>query len=198
MGVELRIVSAKSGRVPMEDFAASVDKRTRLLTVAWVSNRNGYRYDLPSLAELAHDNGAYLYVDAVQAFGTFPVNLHDEGADFACGNGYKWLFADFGCAPLYVKKDHLEWLEPDRYGHGSVAENLPDLHFRLKETPRSSSTPRQRTRRSRRWTRRSGTCKTSGSRASKNTPLPWPKSSEKAPRSSASKCSRRRTTPRRS
>jgi cysteine desulfurase/selenocysteine lyase len=44
------------------------------------------------------------------------------------------LFADFGCAPLYVKKDHLEWLTPDRYGHGSVAENLPDLHFRLKET----------------------------------------------------------------
>lgn len=132
-GVELRIVSAQGGRVPMEDFAARVDKRTRLLTVAWVSNRNGYRYDLPSLAELAHDNGAYLYADAVQAFGTFPTNLHDEGVDFACGNGYKWLFADFGCAPLYVKKDHLEWLTPDRYGHGSVAENLPDLHFRLKE-----------------------------------------------------------------
>lgn len=134
VGVELRIVPAKNGRVPMEDFAARVDKKTRLLTVAWVSNRNGYRYDLPSLAELAHDHGAYLYADAVQAFGTFPTNLHDEGVDFACGNGYKWLFADFGCAPLYVKKEHLEWLKPDRYGHGSVAENLPGLHFRLKET----------------------------------------------------------------
>jgi selenocysteine lyase/cysteine desulfurase len=133
-GVELRILKPKAGRVPVEDFAAHTDKRTRLVTVAWVSNRNGYRYDLPSLAELAHDNGAFLYADAVQAFGTFPTNLHDEGVDFACGNGYKWLFADFGCAPLYVKKEHLEWMDSDRYGHGSIAESLPDLHFRLKET----------------------------------------------------------------
>ena len=88
-GIEVRIVRPKNGRVPMEDFAARVDKRTRLLTVAWVSNRNGYRYDLPPLAELAHDNGAYLYADAVQAFGAFQTNLHDEGVDFACGNGYK-------------------------------------------------------------------------------------------------------------
>jgi len=133
-GVELRIVKPKGGRVPTEDFAAHVDERTRLLTVAWVSNRNGFRYDLPSLAELAHDSGAYLYADAVQAFGTFTTNLHDEGVDFACGNGYKWLFADFGCAPLYIKKDHLEWMRSDRYGHGSIAESLPDLHFKLKET----------------------------------------------------------------
>ncbi len=133
-GVELRIVKPKDGRVPTEDFAARVDKKTRLLTVAWVSNRNGYRYDLPSLAELAHDSGAYLYADGVQAFGTFPTNLHEEGVDFACGNGYKWLFADFGCAPMYVKKDHLEWMESDRIGHGSIGENLPDLRFELKKT----------------------------------------------------------------
>lgn len=133
-GVELRIVKPKNGRVPLEDFASRVDGRTRLLTVAWVSNRNGYRYDLPSLAELAHDAGAYLYADGVQAFGTFPTNLHDEGVDFACGNGYKWLFADFGCAPMYVKREHLEWMQPDRVGHGSVAESLPDLHFELEKT----------------------------------------------------------------
>ena len=131
-GVELRIVPEKDGRVPVDAFEARTDKRTRLLTVAWVSNRNGYRYDLPALAKLAHANDAYLYADADQAFGYFPTNLHDEGVDFACGNGYKWLFADFGCAPFYVRKEHLEWVRPDRYGHGSVAENLPDLHFRLK------------------------------------------------------------------
>jgi selenocysteine lyase/cysteine desulfurase len=133
-GIELRIVKPKDGRVPTEDFAARVDERTRLLTVAWVSNRNGYRYDLPSLAELAHDNGAYLYADAVQALGTFPTNLHEEGVDFACGNGYKWLFADFGCAPMYIKKAHLEWMESDRIGHGSVGRSLPDLRFDLKKS----------------------------------------------------------------
>ena len=83
----------------MDDFASHTDERTRLISVAWVSNRNGFRYDLPPLADLAHAHGAYLYADAIQAWGTFPTNLHDENVDFACGNGYKWLHADFGCAP---------------------------------------------------------------------------------------------------
>ena len=131
-GVELRIVPSRGGRTGIEDFEARTDARTRLLSVAWVSNRNGFRYDLPSLGELAHANGAYLYADAVQALGTFSTNLHDEGVDFACSNGYKWLFADFGCAPLYVRREHLEWMHPDRHGYGQIAETLPDHRFRLK------------------------------------------------------------------
>ncbi len=130
-GVELRIVPSVGGRAPIEAFDARVDDRTRLVSVAWVSNRNGFRHDLPALGELAHAKGAYLYADAIQAFGTFSTNLHDEGVDFACGNGYKWLFADFGCAPFYVARKHLEWMAPDRYGHAQVAENLPDHRFRL-------------------------------------------------------------------
>lgn len=133
-GVELRIVPARQGAVSAEDFAARTDRRTRLISVAWVSNRNGFRHDLPALAELAHSNDAFLYADAIQAFGTFPLNLHDEQVDFACGNGYKWLFADFGCAPFYVRREHLEWMTPDRYGHRQVAEDLPGRRYRLKTT----------------------------------------------------------------
>ena len=131
-GVELRIVPSRDGVVTVDDFAAHTDERSRLISVAWVSNRNGFRYELPPLADLAHAHGAYLYADAIQAWGTFPTNLHDEKVDFACGNGYKWLHADFGCAPFYVRREHLEWMAPDRYGHSQVAETLPGHRFRLK------------------------------------------------------------------
>lgn len=133
-GIELRIVPAPDGRPSLDDYAVRTDDRTRLVSVAWVSNRNGYRHDLPSLADLAHTHDAWLYADAIQALGAFDTNLHDEGVDFACGNGYKWLFADFGCAPFYVRREHLEWLHPDRWGHGQVAETLPGFRFRLRET----------------------------------------------------------------
>ena len=86
-GVELRIIPSRDGVVTVDDFAARTDSRTRLLSVAWVSNRNGFRYDLPALADLAHIHGAYLYAAAIQAWGTFPTNLHDERVAFACGNG---------------------------------------------------------------------------------------------------------------
>ena len=130
-GVELRIVPSRDGVVTVDDFAARTDARTRLLSVAWVSNRNGFRYDLPALADLAHAHGGYLYADAIQAWGTFPTNLHDEKVDFACGNGYKWLHADFGCAPFYVRGEHLDWMTPDRHGHRQVAESLPGHRYRL-------------------------------------------------------------------
>ncbi len=130
-GVELRIVPSRDGAVSVDDFAARTDPRTRLISVAWVSNRNGFRHDLTDLADLAHSRGAYLYADAIQAFGTFPTNLHAEDVDFACGNGYKWLFADFGCAPFYVRREHLEWLTPDRHGHSQVEEALPGHRYRL-------------------------------------------------------------------
>ncbi len=133
-GVELRIVPPVDGRARPEDYAARTDGRTRLISVAWVSNRNGYRHDLPTLAEIAHARGGYLFADAIQAFGTFPTDLHAEGVDFACGNGYKWLFADFGCAPFYVRREHIEWMSPDRFGHGQVAETLPNHEYRLKDT----------------------------------------------------------------
>ena len=135
-GIELRIIPARDGVVTVDDFAARTDRRTRLVSVAWVSNRNGFRYDLPALADLAHAHGAYLYADAIQAWGTFPANLHAENVDFACGNGYKWLHADFGCAPFYVRREHLEWMTSDRYGHVQVAERLPGHRFRLRESAR--------------------------------------------------------------
>jgi len=134
VGVELRVVPSTDGRARPEDFAERTDERTRLLSVAWVSNRNGYRHDLPTLAKLAHAQGAYLFADAIQAFGTFPTDLHTEGVDFACGNGYKWLFADYGCAPLYVRREHHAWLKPDRFGHGQVAESREGHEYTLTTT----------------------------------------------------------------
>jgi cysteine desulfurase / selenocysteine lyase len=133
-GIELRIVPHKDGRAPLEDFEARTDRRTRLISVAWVSNRNGYRHDLKALSDLAHRHGGFLFADGIQAFGTFPTNLLQEGVDFACANSYKWLFASWGAAPFYVREEHLERIQPDRFGHNQVEETLPDLRFRLFST----------------------------------------------------------------
>jgi selenocysteine lyase/cysteine desulfurase len=130
-GLELRIVRHKEGRARLEDFEALTDRRTRLISVAWVSNRNGYRHDLRALSDLAHRNGALVFADGIQAIGTFPTDLHSEGVDFACANSYKWLFASWGAAPFYVREEHLGRIRPDRFGHNQVAETLPDFHFRL-------------------------------------------------------------------
>ncbi len=133
-GIELRVVPQRKGRSEIEDFEARIDRRTRLVSVAWVSNRNGYRHNIRALADLAHAHDALLYADAIQAFGTFPMRLRQEGVDFATGNSYKWIYAGYGVAPFFIREEHLDRIRPDRYGHAQVAESLPDYQYRLQKT----------------------------------------------------------------
>ena len=132
--IELRIVPHIDGRSRIEDFEARTDDRTRLISVAWVSNLNGYRHDVKALSDLAHSQGGLLFADGIQALGAFPANLHDAGVDFAAANSYKYLLSSWGAAPFYVREEHLDRIRPDRFGHNQVAEALPDFHFHLRDT----------------------------------------------------------------
>jgi selenocysteine lyase/cysteine desulfurase len=127
-GVELRIVKHRAGVVQLSDFERVVDKRTRLISVAWVSNLNGFRHDMRPLADLAHANGAYLYTDAIQAIGTAPLDARAAGVDFLCCGSYKWLMAGFGVAPFFVRRELLDRVRADRVGW-HVEKRLDDYHY---------------------------------------------------------------------
>lgn len=135
-GIELRVVQSVEGRSTPEQFEKLIDRRTRLVSVAWVSNQNGYRHALRPLAGLAHAAGAFFYADAIQALGTFPVDLHDEGVDMISAGTYKWLLGGFGIAPFYLREEHFDRIRPDRIGSFSVAKQQPGYQYRLHEGAR--------------------------------------------------------------
>ena len=130
-GIELRIVKARDGAVHVDDMARAVDRRTRLVSVAWVSHQNGFRHDLRPLADLAHAHGAYLYADAVQAVGMFPVDVAQAGVDFMAAGTYKWLLGSFGVAPFYIRKALLDRIPLDRYGALHVERELGDHRYQI-------------------------------------------------------------------
>ena len=115
-GVEIRVVKSRNGAVPVEEFAKLVDRRTRLISVAWVNHNSGYRHDMKTLGLLAHANGAYLYADAVQFVGSGPVDVHAEGVDFCTSGTYKWIMAGFGVAAFYARRELLDRLHPPNVG----------------------------------------------------------------------------------
>jgi selenocysteine lyase/cysteine desulfurase len=115
-GIEVRIVKQRDGGTYVEDFARLVDNKTRLISVAWVSNLNGFRHDMKGLADLAHAHRAFLYTDAIQAVGMGPLDVRATGVDFLCCGGYKWLMAGFGVAPFFVRRELLDRIRPDRVG----------------------------------------------------------------------------------
>ena len=74
-GVESRVVKNRGGAVTVADFEQVVDGRTKVISVSYVSHRNGYVYDVKGLADLAHAHGAYLHVDGIQAVGAIQVDV---------------------------------------------------------------------------------------------------------------------------
>jgi selenocysteine lyase/cysteine desulfurase len=134
LGVELRIVKARDGAVDASDFAPHVDRRTRLVSVAWVSHQNGFRHDLRPIADLAHAHGALCYTDAVQAVGMFPIDVAAAGVDFMAAGTYKWLLASFGVAPFFIRRDLLDRIPLDRFGALHVARELGDHRYEIYRT----------------------------------------------------------------
>lgn len=132
-GVEIRIVRSRNGAAPIEEYKKLVDGRTRLVSVAWVSNNSGYRHDVKALAALAHAHGAYLYADAVQFIGTAPVDVHAEDVDFFTTGTYKWLMAGFGVAAFYARRALLDRIQPGNVGWHS-ARRLDDNRYEHEKT----------------------------------------------------------------
>jgi selenocysteine lyase/cysteine desulfurase len=99
--------------------------------VALVSHQNGYRHDLRPLADLAHAYGAWLYTDAIQAAGMIPIDVRAADVDVLCAGTYKWLLAGFGTAPLYVRKELLDRIQPDRWGALHVAKDLGSHRYEI-------------------------------------------------------------------
>ena len=106
--IELRVVrSHKDGRwrVDPEDMAAAIDDDTLLVSIALVSNINGFLHDAKATADAAHAHGAYVYADIIQGAGAIPIDVKALGIDFAAAGTYKWLQGDMGFGFLYVKDD---------------------------------------------------------------------------------------------
>ena len=135
-GVDIRIVPSRGGAVAVDAFADHIDGRTRLVSVAWVSNQNAYRHDLSALSRLAHAHDAYLYADAIQGIGMLDLDVKEAGIDFLTAGTYKWLLAGHGVAPLYVREELLDLVVPDRYGHLHISEYLGEYRYRLYDDAR--------------------------------------------------------------
>lgn len=118
--IELRVVPLreKEGRwaVHAEDMEKAIDRNTRLVSLALVSNINGYLHDVKRTAAAAHAHGALVYADIIQGAGAVPIDVQALGIDFAACGTYKWLMGDFGFGFLYVKEQLHEKVSRSRYG----------------------------------------------------------------------------------
>lgn len=107
-GLGVSVVRPRDWRITIDDIAAALDSRTRLVALSLVSWYNGFQHDLATVCQLAHARGAYVYADIVQAAGNTPIDVQATGVDFCGCSSFKWLMGDFGVGFLYVREDLLD------------------------------------------------------------------------------------------
>jgi len=112
-----------------DDIPALLDDRVAVLMLTHVNYRTGHMHDMAALSGAAHAVGALTVWDLAHSAGAVPVDLSNDGADFAIGCGYKYLNGGPG-APAFV------WAHPrhaDRFwqplagwmGHAAPFEFTP-------------------------------------------------------------------------
>jgi len=104
-GLEVRVVHQKDWTIDINDVERAVDDQTRLVSMALVSNVNGYLHDVKAVSDVAHAHGAYVYADIIQAAGAVPIDVRAMGLDMCACSSYKWLMGDRGFGFLYVRSD---------------------------------------------------------------------------------------------
>ncbi len=79
-------------------------------------------YDLKELADIAHEHGAYLVVDAYQSVGVVDVDCHATGVDFLVTGTGKWLCCPTKSGIFYIRGDLIDEFEPTYHYYGHVEE----------------------------------------------------------------------------
>ncbi len=95
----------------------AITKKTKLVSVAHVTNTVGDVRDLKEIGDILKEKGIYFVVDAAQSAGHRKIDVQDMNIDFLAFSGHKML-GPTGIGVLYGKEELLEKTKPLNYGGG--------------------------------------------------------------------------------
>lgn len=132
-GLELEFIPTEKGKLDMDAAREMIDEDTALVSVSHISNVFGCRNPVEELAEIAHENDAYIFVDGAQSVPRIPVDVQDMDIDFLGFSGHK-MCGPTGTGALYGKKEILEEMKPLLVGGGMI-ETVEEDKVKYGEVP---------------------------------------------------------------
>lgn len=134
-GVQTRMVPERAGRIHIEDVAAAIDERTRVVTISHVEFASGFRNDIQALGEICRERDIWFVVDAIQSLGAIEVDVKSANIDILAADGHKWLLAPEGAAIFYCADEKRERLINTNVGWASVVNPRDFLNYDITQKP---------------------------------------------------------------
>ena len=103
------------GRLDLSTLISHLSSRTKLVSVAHVSNVLGTVNDVSDIVKIAHEYGIPVLVDGAQSAPHFKVDVQAIDCDFFAFSGHK-MYGPTGIGVLYGKEEWLEKLPPYQGG----------------------------------------------------------------------------------
>jgi cysteine desulfurase/selenocysteine lyase len=116
-----------------DDIATYLTDRTRLISVAHVSNVLGTVNPVEAIIRTAHEHGIPVLVDGAQSAPHFAVDVQAMDCDFFAFSGHK-MYGPTGIGVLYGKEEWLEKLPPYQ-GGGEMIDKVTWEHTTFERLP---------------------------------------------------------------
>ena len=111
-GARLRVAPIDDrGEIEMDELERLLNERTKLVSVAHMSNALGTINPVEEIVRLAHARGIAVLIDGSQAAYHMAVDVQAIDCDFYVATGHK-LYGPTGIGFLYGKEQHLEAMPP--------------------------------------------------------------------------------------
>ena len=108
----------------VEQIAAAITPRTRVIEVMHISFQTGYIAPVRRIVEIANPKGIRVFMDGAHAYAHFPFSRDELGADYYGTSLHKWLHAPIGTGFLYVRRDKIKSLWPLMAGSVEQEDNI--------------------------------------------------------------------------
>ncbi len=121
-GIRIGFVDVnKDGTLKLEQYSELITKKTRIVSVAHVSNVLGTINPVKEIGKMAHDAGALFVVDGAQGVPHMPVDAKQLGCDFLAFSSHKML-GPTGIGVLYGTEEALNNTAPFLRGGDMIKE----------------------------------------------------------------------------
>jgi cysteine desulfurase/selenocysteine lyase len=122
-GISIRVIPMNDrGELLLDEYEKLFTERTKIVSIAHVSNVLGTINPIKQIISIAHAHGIPVLVDGAQSVPHMKIDVQDMDADFFAFSGHK-VYGPTGIGVLYGKEDWLDKLPPYQ-GGGEMIQSV--------------------------------------------------------------------------